>query len=229
MNAIDPNVNGPTNSYRIADAIQELSVATSAYSAQFGRAAGGEVSVVTKSGTNEFHGGLFEFFRNDDLNASNYFTNALHGIKPVLRYNQFGGSAGGPIKRNKTFFFYSFERLDEINPAAVTAVVPTVAQKAAILDPIAVNLAAFYPTPTVPGVTGATNFVGNVLNSTKDDTDFVRIDHVFSESDRLSAHVIYYSGFVVAGGALPTTGGSTNAPAQQNYELNETHTFRRPS
>ncbi len=141
VNAIDPNVNGPTNSYRIADAIQELSVATSAYSAQFGRASGGEVSVVTKSGTNKFHGSVFEFFRNDDLNANNYFTNALHGVKPVLRYNQFGGSTGGPIKRNKTFFFYSFERLDEIDPGAVTAVVPTAAQKAAIADPIAANRA----------------------------------------------------------------------------------------
>ncbi len=92
VNAIDPNVNGPTNSYRIADAIQELSVATSAYSAQYGRAAGGQVSVVTKSGTNQFHGGVFEFFRNDDLNAASFFTNALHGAKPVLRYNQFGGT-----------------------------------------------------------------------------------------------------------------------------------------
>src|SRR5580698_2063095 len=69
VNAIDPNINGPTNSYRIADAVQELSVATTGYSAQFGRAAGGEVSVVTKSGTNTFHGSAFEFFRNDDLNA----------------------------------------------------------------------------------------------------------------------------------------------------------------
>jgi hypothetical protein len=62
VNAIDPNVNGPTNSYRIADAIQELSVGTTAYSAAFGRASGGEVSVVTKSGTNLFHGGVFEVF-----------------------------------------------------------------------------------------------------------------------------------------------------------------------
>jgi len=226
VNAIDPNINGPTNSYRIADAIQELSVATSAYSAQFGRAAGGEVSVVTKSGTNQFHGGAFEFFRNDDLNASNFFTNALHGVKPVLRYNQFGGTLGGPIKRNKTFFFYSFERLDEINPAAVTAVVPTQAQRSAITDPIAANLVQFYPLPTVPtAAAGTTNFVGNVANLTKDNTNFVRIDHQFSDSDRLSGHYIYYAGNVTAGGSLPTTGGSTNTPNQQNAELNEIHTF----
>jgi hypothetical protein len=227
VNAIDPNVNGPTNSYRIADAIQELSVATTGYSAQFGRAAGGEVSVVTKSGTNSYHGSAFEFFRNDDLNAVNFFTNALHGIKPVLRYNQFGGSTGGPIKRNKTFFFYSFERLDEINPAAVSAVVPTAAQRASITDPIAANLVKFYPLPTVPTApAGSTNFVGNVPNLTKDYTNFIRLDHMFSDADRLSGHYINYTGTVTAGGAaLPTTGGDTNAPGQQNLELNETHTF----
>ncbi len=227
VNAIDPNVNGPTNSYRIADAIQELSVATTGYSAQFGRAAGGEVSVVTKSGTNSFHGSAFEFFRNDDLNATNFFTNALHGLKPVLRYNQFGGSGGGPIKRNKTFFFYSYERLDQINPSALSAVVPTAAQRASITDPIAANLVKFYPLPTVPSAAaGTTNFVGNVANSTKDNTHFVRIDHLFSESDRLSAHYIDYFGAVTTGGAsLPTTGGNSNSPNQQNLEVSETHTF----
>jgi Carboxypeptidase regulatory-like domain/TonB-dependent Receptor Plug Domain len=226
VNAIDPNVNGPTNSYRIADAIQELSVATTAYSAAFGRASGGEVSVVTKSGGNTFHGGVFEFDRNDALDASSFFTNALNGTKPVLRYNQFGGTLGGPIKRNKTFFFYSFERLDEINPAATTAVVPTLAQRASIVDPISANLVAFYPLPTLPSAAaGTTNFVGNVPNVTKDNTNFIRIDHTISNADRLSGHYINYFGTVAAGGTLPSTGGSTNTPGQQNAEVSEVHTF----
>jgi hypothetical protein len=226
VNAIDPNVNGPTNSYRIADAIQELSVATTAYSAAFGRASGGEVSVVTKSGTNSFHGGVFEFDRNDALDASSFFTNALNGIKPVLRYNQFGGTLGGPIRRNKTFFFYSFERLDEINPAATAAVVPTLSQRASIADPVAANLVQFYPQPTVTtAAAGTTNFVGNVPNLTKDNTNFVRIDHTIGDSDRLSGHYINYTGNVTSGGTLPTTGGNTNAPNQQNAELSEVHTF----
>jgi hypothetical protein len=226
VNAIDPNVNGPTNSYRIADAIQELSVATTAYSAAFGRASGGEVSVVTKSGTNAFHGGVFEFDRNDALDASSFFTNALNGTKPVLRYNQFGGTLGGPIKRNRTFFFYSFERLDEINPTATTAVVPTLAQRASIVDPISANLVQFYPLPTLPGAAaGTTNFVGNALNLTKDNTNFIRIDHIISDADKLSAHYINYTGNVTAGGSLPTTGGDTNKPNQQNADLSEVHTF----
>ena len=226
VNAIDPNVNGPTNSYRIADAIQELSVATSAYSAQFGRASGGEVSVVTKSGTNQFHGAAFEFFRNDAIDAVSFFTNALNGARPILRYNQYGASLGGPIKRNKTFFFYSFEGLREINPAAVSAVVPTLAQRASILDPIAAKLVAFYPLPTVTSAAaGTTNFVGNVPNKTNDNTNFIRVDHAFSDYDKLSGHYITYSGNTASGGSLPTTGGSTNAPNQQNAELSETHTF----
>ncbi len=96
----------------------------------------------------------------------------------------------------------------------------------AILDPVAASLVQFYPQPTVMGVTGTTNFVGNSLNSTKDKTNFVRIDHAFSDSDRLNGHIIYYSGNVIsAGTSLPTTGGTTNAPVQQNYQLGETHTF----
>jgi len=226
VNAIDPNVNGPTNSYRIADAIQELSVATSAYSAQFGRASGGQVSVVTKSGTNGFHGGAFEFFRNDAIDADSFFTNALGGVKPVLRYNQYGGTIGGPIKRDKTFFFYSFESLREINPAATSAVVPTLAQRASIKDPIAANLVQFYPLPTVTSApAGTTNFVGNVPNSTKDSTDFIRVDHSFSDRDKLSGHYINYMGTTTSGGTLPTTGGSSNKPNQQNADLSETHTF----
>ena len=226
VNAIDPNINGPTNSYRVADAIQELSVSTTAYSAAFGRASGGEVSVVTKSGTNEFHGGAFEFDRNDALDASSFFTNALNGVKPILRYNQFGGTLGGPIRRNKTFFFYSFERLDEINPTATSAVVPNAAQRASIVDPISASLAEFYPLPTLPNAAvGTTNFVGNVPNSTKDNTNFIRIDHTLSDSDKLSGHYINYMGNTGSGGALPTTGGTTNAPGQQNPEMDEVHSF----
>jgi Carboxypeptidase regulatory-like domain/TonB-dependent Receptor Plug Domain len=229
VNAIDPNVNGPTNSYRIADAIQELSVQTTAYSAQYGRGSGAQVSVVTKSGSNQFHGGVFEFNRNDILDANNFFTNALNGTKPILRYNQYGGTIGGPIRKDKTFFFYSFEGLQEINPAATTAVVPTAAQRTSITDPIARNLVAFYPLPTLPNAAaGTTNFVGNVPNVTKDRTNLFKIDHNISDKDRLSGRYINYTGNTTSNtsnGALPTTGGNTNTPAQQNAELSETHTF----
>lgn len=83
------------------DVVSEVKVVTNSFSAEFGQTSGSVMLANTKSGTNELHGTLFEFLRNDKLNAGNYYT----GQRPILRYNQFGGSAGGPIKRNKTFVF----------------------------------------------------------------------------------------------------------------------------
>ncbi len=226
VNAIDPNVNGPTQSYRIAEAIQEFSVLTTAYSAEFGRASGAEVNVVTKSGTNQFHGSLFEFARNDAFQAKNFFTNKLNGRKSLLRHNQYGGTVGGPIRKDKTFFFYSYERFDETASTPATAIVPTMAQRASVLDPIARNLLAYYPQPTLlNAVAGTTNYVGNVPALDKDNTHLIRVDHEFSERDRLTGRYIDYYGRTFAGGALPTTGGVNNQPNQQNAVLTEFHTF----
>src|SRR6266853_1579699 len=97
VNALDPQVNGVTNNLRIAEAVREFSVTTSAASAEFGRQSGAQVNMVTKSGTNQFHGSLFEFLRNDKLQAADFFTNKLGGTKNILRRNQYGGSLGGPI------------------------------------------------------------------------------------------------------------------------------------
>jgi hypothetical protein len=88
------------------DAVQEFRVQTSNYSAEFGTEAGAQINLVTKSGTNDYHGSAYEFLRNDLFDGSNFFS---HGVKPELRQNQFGGTLGGPIRRNKTFFFASYE------------------------------------------------------------------------------------------------------------------------
>jgi hypothetical protein len=225
-NAIDPNVNGPTSSYRIAEAVQEFSVETTAYSAEFGRAAGAAVNVVTKSGTNQFHGSAFEFVRNDAFQATDFFTNKLGGTKNILRYNQYGGSIGGPILRDKTFFFYSFERLNQNAPTPSTAVVPTLTQRSAVRDPIARNLLQFYPLPTLTAAAaGTTNYIGNTASQTTDNTHFIRLDHTLGNADRLSGHYISYSGDVVSGGALPTTGGTSNSPSSQNAVASDVHTF----
>src|SRR4029079_12601722 len=81
------------------------------YSAEYGNAGGGVINTVTKSGTNNFHGSAFEYFCNDKLQAGNFFSNLGGQKKPMLRSNQFGGTVGGPIKKNKTFFFGSYEGL----------------------------------------------------------------------------------------------------------------------
>src|SRR5439155_20263730 len=88
--------------------VQEFRVESSNYTAEFGTGTGGQIGLVTKSGGNKFHGSLFEYLRNDALDAANFVDNII-GQKAPLRLNQFGGSVGGPIVRNKTFFFFSYE------------------------------------------------------------------------------------------------------------------------
>jgi outer membrane receptor protein involved in Fe transport len=104
------------------DAIQEFKIQTSTYDASYGRNPGANVNVVTKSGTNEFHGTLFEFFRNEALNANDFFFNRDRRPdgpkKQILRQNQFGGTFGGPIKRDKLFFFGSYQGTRQLNGVA---------------------------------------------------------------------------------------------------------------
>jgi hypothetical protein len=106
------------------DAIEEFKIQTQLYSAEFGRAGGASVNLVTRGGTNQLHGKIYEFFRNQDLNANDFFLktsqaeNGMRDQAPVLKQNQFGGSLGGPIRRNQTFFFVSYQGTRQINGAA---------------------------------------------------------------------------------------------------------------
>jgi Carboxypeptidase regulatory-like domain/TonB dependent receptor len=100
------------------DAIQEFKVQTGVYDAAYGRYAGANVSVITKSGGNDYHGTLFEFFRNEDLNANDFFLNQTAQPRPALRQNQFGFVLGGPIKKDKLFFFGSYQGTRQVNGLA---------------------------------------------------------------------------------------------------------------
>ena len=91
------------------DALQEFKIQTNAYSAEFGRSAGALINAVIKSGTNMLHGSLYEFHRNRVLDATNFFSNGTGADKPFRLRNQFGGTIGGPIVRNRTFFFGDYE------------------------------------------------------------------------------------------------------------------------
>ena len=97
------------------DAIQEFKVQTSLYDAAYGRNAGANVNVVTKSGANELHGSLFEFFRNDDLNANDFFANRAGQARQPLKQNQYGGTFGGPVVKDKLFYFLSFQQTRQVN------------------------------------------------------------------------------------------------------------------
>jgi len=121
--------NGPEYSPQI-ESVQEFRVQTSNFSAEYANAAGAVINIVTKGGTNEFHGSLFEYLRNDAFAANNFFSNLSGARKPVLRYNQFGGTLGGPVAKNRTFFFGGFEALRMSDPVIRTVSVPTALQRA---------------------------------------------------------------------------------------------------
>src|SRR5882757_3812764 len=107
--------------------VQEFKIQTNAFTAQYGWSSGNVVNVVTKSGTNKFHGDAFEFYRNSALDANNYFNNRNGVKRPTFHRNQYGVSAGGPIYKGKTFVFGVFEGLRQGTPASLTATVPTAA------------------------------------------------------------------------------------------------------
>lgn len=111
------------------DAVQEFNVITNAPGARFGRTGGGLTTAVTKSGTNEFHGDVWEFLRNDKLDANNFFANSAGAAKPPFRQNQFGGTAGGPIIRNRTFIFGAYEGLRQATGGQLFLTVPTDLQR----------------------------------------------------------------------------------------------------
>ncbi len=148
------------------DALQEFSVQTNNFSAEFGRQSGGIVNAVTKSGTNEYHGTLFEYVRNNSLNASNFFAPVVNGAKLTdgLKRNQFGGTWGGPASipklyngRDRTFFFFSYQgTLQRKTPITTSVVVPTPAQRTG-------DFSALLPGKAIRDPQANTPYAGNVI------------------------------------------------------------------
>ena len=111
------------------DAVQEFKMQTNFFPAEYGQTGGAVINMVTKSGTNEFHGTGFYFLRHSDLNANGWFANRAGNARPLFRRDQFGGVIGGPIRKNKTFFFVTFEQTKQKNPTSQTATFPTDPQR----------------------------------------------------------------------------------------------------
>ena len=180
------------------DAVGEFSVLTTNYSAEYGRTSGGVISAITKSGTNRFHGTAYEFLRNKSLDAANYIDDISGNPKPPFRRNQFGGSIGGPIQKDKTFFFADYEGVRQGLGSTLTATVPKQADVDALVaglkaqnpsviaDPTALlYLKTFWPASP----TGIFTFAGNQITG----ENFVigRVDHTFSEKDRIFGTYLY--------------------------------------
>ena len=174
---------GGTSSLVSVDALQEFRIETSSFAPEFGRSVGGQVLLTTRSGTNEVHGGIFEYFRNNVLDANDWFANAAGKPRAAERHNDFGIFLGGPLREDKTFFFLSYEgaRLRQPN-TSLTEVPSEYARMSAASSPVAPFVDA-YPQPddksVVAGVYTA-NFTGNFSNPARLDAGSIRIDHTVS-------------------------------------------------
>jgi len=144
------------------DAISEFSVLTTNYSTEYGRASGGIINATTKSGTNSFHGNAYEFLRNSALDAANFFDNANGLQKPPFRRNQFGASAGGPIRKDKTFIFGDYEGLRQFLGETQASIVPSASARAGLLcsSALIAPSAACPTTNQLPFVAGKTDANG---------------------------------------------------------------------
>lgn len=186
---------GGTNNLVSIDALQEFRLQTSTYAPEFGRMPGGQLSLITRSGTNAFHGTLFEYFRNDALDANDWFANSRGLKRPPLRQNNFGGVFGGPILlprfgeggrqpwyngRNRTFFFFSYEGQRVRQPLVGITSVPSRGSRLNALASVKPFLNAF-PLPTGPDlVSGLAQYAASYSNSSSLDATSIRVDHTIS-------------------------------------------------
>jgi hypothetical protein len=197
---------GGTNGLVSVDAMQEFRIQTSSYAPEFGRTPGAQISIVTKSGTNQFHGTAFDYLRNDFFDARNYF-DAPPLIKSPLRQNDFGGVVGGPIIKSKTFFFFSYEGLRLLLPQTASQKAFYTASARAAVAPVYRPFIDALPPPTGPPIDPTCDNITkpcmanlsavwsnpSTLNATS-----IRIDHTLNKKITLFArynHAPSYDGF----------------------------------
>jgi hypothetical protein len=172
---------GGTNSLVSIDALQEFRIQTSTFAPEFGRAPGAQISIVTRSGTNQFHGTAFDYLRNDVLDANDWFANSKRLARPEERQNDFGGTFSGPVFRDRTFFFFSYEGLRLRLPTVGLSVVPSVAVRQGAKPTTKPFLNAFpLPNGTDHG-DGTADFNATFSNASTLDATSIRIDHRVGE------------------------------------------------
>jgi len=223
--------------YPVIDAIQEFKIESNSPPAEFGRFNGGVVNLTTKAGTNAFRGNVFEFFRNEHLNATNYFQKS-NPAKPDYRRNQYGGMFGGPLAKDRTFFFVDYQGQRQSIGRTVTSNVPTLAERSGVfrqdiydpsttvgntrqqfpdntiprsaMDPVALSLLDRYPLPTNSAT--ANNYSRTANEIDDQDQGDVRIDHTFATNrDQAFGRLTYFRGNAVPVTAFPD--GSGTIPA----------------
>ncbi len=219
------------------DAIQEFSVLTSNYSAEYGKTSGGVVNAITRSGTKAFHGSVYEFLRNSALDARNFFEDPL-AAKASFKRNQFGGAIGGPIVKNRTFFFADYEGIRQSKGIANLNFVPSPAARNGNIhdtttgQPVTVkvdaaiqNYLALYPVPS--GCAPGDDVCPSVFNGQQVvNENFVtsRIDHKFSEKDALFGTYLYDKTPYSSPDSFGNVGLNTLS-SRQIFAAEETHSF----
>ena len=172
------NALGGTSNLVSLDALEEFRVQTSTFAPEYGRTPGAQISVVTKSGTNSFHGTAFEYFRNDKLDANDWFANAKGLARPELRQNDFGGVLGGLIKKDKLFFFGSYEGLRVRQPHVANTYVPSLASRQNAPTTVQPLLNAF-PLPNGRDLgNGTAAFAASYSDPSTLDSTGARIDYI---------------------------------------------------
>jgi Carboxypeptidase regulatory-like domain/TonB-dependent Receptor Plug Domain len=205
------------------EAVREFNVLRDSYGAEYGKHPGGQVLIATQGGGNEFHGSVYEFLRNSALDAPNYFD---QGDPPPFRRNQFGGAAGGPIQKDKTFVFGNYEGFRQSLDQTSVAFVPDLASRAMAV-PSVQPLLNLWPTPdaSAPDFSGIAQVFGSAPQTIREDFGTMRVDHIFSERDSLSAVYTIGDGHdVTATTADPYSTDITNL-REQVFSLDETHIF----
>ena len=166
------------------DTIEQFNVQNSDYSAEYGRAAGSYINIATKSGTNDFHGTAYEYFRNNILDARNFF--ATTGPAPEFRFNDFGGNIGGPIRKEKTFFFLNYEGSRQRIGITGSGTVPSAIERSEVkaTSPQLVPILNMFPIGTSAGPDQFTdNYTTTQVSDVREDTASIRFDQVFSTQD----------------------------------------------
>jgi hypothetical protein len=199
---------GGTNSLVSVDAMQEFRVQTSSFAPEYGRTPGGQLSIVTRSGANAFHGTAFEYFRNSALDANDWFVNYNRLAKPAERQNDFGGVFSGPIIKDKTFFFFSYEGLRLRQPLTLQTFVPDIASRQQAPAPMQPYLNA-YPIPKGAALSnGSAPFNASYSDPSSLDAYSIRVDQV------VNSKMSFFGRYNYSPSSL------TQRAPNQGYELN---------